>query len=162
MADDVVVTNLLDRISALEDENRSLRRLEDTIRYNNYLFDVFLSLTHDGIALLTPELRFLRLIHSAFGYAESEVLGQPILAYLHPEDQGSFREAFSTLLEGPKRTNSVVCRARQQRGEWSWAQFQMTDMLDDPQVQAIILSYRLIPPPEWTEVASFSELHDLP
>jgi PAS domain-containing protein len=145
--EDNVVAHLLSRISALEEENRNLERLEETIRDNTYLFEAFLSRTHDGIVLLTPEMTILRLIHPAFAHSEGELIGQSALRYLHPDDREPFTRAFIRLLGGPEKNHSLRCRARHKNGEWVLADFDMTDMLDDPKLQAILVSYRAIGSP---------------
>ena len=146
ISDDTVVAHLLARISALEEEKRDVQRLEEAIRSNQRLFEVLLSTTHEGILLLTPGMTILRLVHSALGYSEEEVLGQSPLLFLHKDDGDSFRLHFERLLNGPEKHGSLRCRARHRNGEWVTMDFKMTDMLDDTALQAIVLSYRVIEP----------------
>jgi len=143
-AEDQVVAHLLERISELEQENDNLRKLEQTIRRNIYLFDALLRASKEGIMLLTPELTILRVIHSALGYAERDLLGEPLLSFIHPDDAGSLRESWSKLVTGVRGTGIIDFRALAPDGSWNWLRGHATDMLDDPNVHAIVLNMRRI------------------
>ena len=142
ISDDTVIASLLARISALEAERREVERCEETIQTTRRLFEVLLSTTQEGILLLGTHMTILRLVHSALGYSEQEVLGQTPMLFLHSDDWDAFRLSFERLLSGPEETGSLRCRARRKTGEEVVMDFTMTDMLDDPALQAIILSYR--------------------
>ncbi len=142
ITDDTVIASLLARISALEAEKQDISRCEETIRTDRRLFEVLLSTTHEGILLLGAHMTILRLVHSALGYSEQEVVGQTPLLFLHNDDWDAFYSSFERLLNGPEKSCSLCCRARRKTGEQVVMDFTMTDMLDDPALQAIILSYR--------------------
>ena len=146
-ADDSVIANLLARISALEEEARKVEYLEETIRTNQRRFEILLTTTHDGIMLLTPQMTILRLLHSTLGYSEQDVIGQSPLIALHQDDWDAFRSNFDRLLSGLEKRVPLRCRVKDRNGEWVAMDFTMTDMLDDPVLQAIILSYRPVGDP---------------
>jgi PAS domain-containing protein len=141
------IPELLERISELEDENVNLRKLEEIIQNNTYLFEALLRASHEAILLLSPELTILRLIHSALGYSEKDVLGQSLLTFLHPDDVRRVEQACAGLISGSNKTCLVECRALGPRSTWVWEEFQMTDMLDDPCVQALVFNVRRISKP---------------
>jgi PAS domain-containing protein len=136
------VTGLLERISELEDENANLRRLEEAIQRNTHLFEALLRASREGILLLSPALTVLRVIRSSVGHAEKDLLGQSLLTFLHPDDAGRFEQACAGVLSGSAKTCPVECRALGPGDQWIWLEFQMTDMLDDPNVHAIVLNVR--------------------
>lgn len=133
---------LRDRIAELEEENANLRRLDDTIRRNMRLFDRILFRSREGILLLTPDMIVLRLIHSSVGYAAVDLSGQPVLQFVHPEDANRFRQSFSELLSAQSKTVHCEIRLKLGDGSWAWVEVEMTDLLDDPDVQAILLNGR--------------------
>jgi PAS domain S-box-containing protein len=135
---------LRDRIAELEEENANLRRLDDTIRRNMRLFDRILFRSREGILLLTPDMIILRLIHSSVGYTAVDLSGQPVLQFVHPEDASRFRKSFSELLSGQSKTARCEIRLMMNEGNWAWVEAEMTDLLDDPDVQAILLNGRNI------------------
>lgn len=98
--------------------------------------------------LLTPEMTILRLIHSVLGNSENELLGQPLLSMVHSEDSPAVGEAFSSLLNGRGETQVVECRVRGAEGPWNWFEIRMTDMPDDPHVQAIMLNCHPLAKPQ--------------
>lgn len=136
------MAHLQDRIAELEEENANLRRLDDTIRKNARLFDHILQRCREGIVLLTPDLIILRLIHSSVGYQEMELSGQPVLSFIHTDDASHFRNSFSQLLNAQASSVSCEFRLKKRDGSWAWLETEMTDMLDDPDVQAILLNAR--------------------
>jgi PAS domain S-box-containing protein len=133
---------LRERISELEAENANLRQLDETVRRNARLVQALLDKSQEGILLLTPQMTFLRMIHSVLGNTNQSVAGQSALVSIHPEDHGIFCEAFSRLLSNPSQAITFECRGWNTDGHWRWLEIEMTDMLDDPDVQAIVLNAR--------------------
>jgi|HubBroStandDraft_1064217.scaffolds.fasta_scaffold221974_2 PAS domain S-box-containing protein len=148
---DALVRYPLDRISTLDVEILSLHGLEETILRNTHLFELLLKKSHDGILLVTSEMTFLRVVHSAFGHAELDVVGQSVLGFIHPDDHERVKQLFSSLAGGRAATGTCQCRVQTPAGAWVWAEIEMTDLLDDPQVQAILFNYRALPghPPQY-------------
>ena len=138
------MNQLRDRIAELEEENANLRRLDDVIRKNIRLFDRILFRSREGILLLTPDMIILRLIHSSVGYTAVDLSGQPVLEFIHPEDAGRFSKSFSELLSAESKTAHCEVRLKMGDGSWAWVEVEMTDLLDDPDVQAILLNGRNI------------------
>jgi PAS domain-containing protein len=138
------IRQLRDRVSELEEENLNLRKLDEILRKTLRLFDLVLAKSHEGIVLVTPDLVVLRLIHSAVGYQETEVSGQTVLSLIHPDDVAVFQKTFSELVNG--QAKSAVCEFRIRQRDESYVQIagEMTDLLDDPDVQAILLNVRAV------------------
>jgi PAS domain S-box-containing protein len=142
------VAQLLERISELEEDNANLRRLEETIRTNTHMFEALLRGSHEGILLLSPELTILRVIHSAIGQTEKEVRGESLRGYVHPEDHPLLESCCAGFFNGPSERRVIEIRARGPDGKWVWVEGQVTDMLDDPDVQAIVMNFRRISRPD--------------
>ncbi|MGD0435793.1 MAG: PAS domain-containing protein [Bryobacteraceae bacterium] len=100
--------------------------------------------SQEGILLVTPKMMVLRLVHAAFGHSDADVAGQSVLLFIHPDDRDRFQQVFSRLLDGQSRTATCQSRVRNPREIWAPAEIEMTDLLDDPQVQAIVFNYRAI------------------
>lgn len=143
-AEDQVVSHLLERISELEDENDNLRKLEETIRRNSHLFDVLLRASQEAILLINPELTILRLIHSTLGYSENDLVGESVLAYIHPDDAHRLQDCLADLLRHHAEARAVEIRGLGANGKWIRLAGHLTDMLDDPNVQAIVVNLRRI------------------
>jgi PAS domain S-box-containing protein len=94
--------------------------------------------------LVAPRMTFLKVIHSVLGNSDQTLGERPLLSIRHPEDRARVSEAFSALLSAPDQTVVYECRASGENGDWCWMEVKMTDMLDDPNVQAIVLNNRNI------------------
>ena len=139
--DENAADQLRQRIAELEEENRSLLGLDETIRRNARLFDAILEKCREGILLISPDLIVLRLIHSSVGNREVDVVGQSVLSVIHPDDASSFQKSCAELLNA--RATAVSCEFRVRKADsWVWLACQMTDLLDDPDIQAILLNVR--------------------
>jgi PAS domain S-box-containing protein len=125
-------------------EDQALARLQAAIARNLRVFEVLLHRCNEGIALVTPEMTLLRLVHPLMSYHSSEILGASFLSYVHPDDAASVSTAFAQLLAGEKQTTVCECRALENDGTWRWIEMQMTDLLDDPDIAAILFNYRNI------------------
>lgn len=140
--EDPVIAHLLERISELEEQNENLRNLEETIRRNGHLFDVLLRASQEAILLINPELSILRLVHSTLGYSEQELLGQSLLAFVHPKDAHRVEHYCLSVLNGCAPARAVELRGLSPTGQWIWLTGHFTDMLSDASVQAIVVNLR--------------------
>jgi PAS domain S-box-containing protein len=136
------VESLRDRIAELEAENAYLRELEETVRRNARMVEALLAKSHDGFMLVTPQLTVLRIMHSAVGNSDENMAGHPVLTKVHPEDRARVTEAFARLLANPFQAVKIECRASTADGDWRWLEVEMTDMLDDPYIQAGVFNSR--------------------
>jgi PAS domain S-box-containing protein len=135
------IEKLTSRLSELEQENANLRLLDETIRRNTAMFEALVSNSSDGIALAGPDRRMVRVVRTALGYSPMQVIGMPFEAIIHAEDQHILLDCYNQLLDG--RSKSVEFEGRFQRpdGSTGWVLAKLTDMLDDPDVQAIVCNY---------------------
>jgi PAS domain S-box-containing protein len=141
---ELTVQQLHERLAELEAENAALRQLQETVRRNAKIFQAVLTKSHEGFLLVTPQLTFLRAIHSVLGNRNEDVVGRSLLAKIHPEDAAHVTECFVHLLAAPSQSVTVECRVSDSQGEWHWMEVEMTDMLDDPDIQAVVWNARAI------------------
>jgi len=144
---DEEILGLRERVAELEAENSSLRQVEQTLRRNAGLFKALLSSSHEGIILLTAHMTFLRVAHSLLGYNDEDLAGQSLLTVVHPDDCSAASAAFGRVVEGLTKVTECEVRVRDQRGTWHWLTLEMTDMLENEDVQAIVLNNRRIDRP---------------
>ena len=138
------ILQLRERVAELEAENVNLRQLEETVRRNARLVDALFKKSRDGFLLITPQMTFLRAIHSVLGNTDENLAGRSVLTQIHPDDCARFTAAFSHLLSNPSEALTIECRVCDRNGEWYWMEVEMTDMLDDPDVLAIVFNNRSI------------------
>ncbi len=135
------VQRLLDRISDLEQELWNTRRLHETIERNNRLFEALLASSQEGIALTRLDGVVIRVIRSVGGWDPGETAGMPIFRLIHPDDVEQMRQSYHQIAE--KRVEKVSHQFRLLRPDGSsmLVAGTVTDMLDDPAVQAIVHNY---------------------
>ena len=143
---DLSIEELRERVNELEVENARLLSLEKSLCRNARLFEALLAHSHDSIVLMTPQLTFLKVVHSVLGYNDCELAGQPLLPMVFPDDVPVVSETFERVVSGQENTAVCHCRALDKDGSWRWMEVKMTDMLNDPDVQAIVLNSRRIEP----------------
>ncbi len=146
--------SLRERISELEGEIANLTRLEDTIQRNNGLFEALLSASQDGIALTTPDARIVRIVKSVLEYGPLTMSGVSIYDIIHPEDRAAMRECYFQLVR--QRAHRVCHEVRMLKADGSvvWVEGAVTDMLDDPNVLAIVHNYRDVTQRKQAELAA--------
>lgn len=76
------------------------------------------------------------------GYASAELIGSDPFALIHPDDRARMRRIFAALLTRPGATVAVECRGLRKDGGTWWAAARGTNLLDDPGVGAIAVTYR--------------------
>lgn len=141
---DLSIEELRERVNELEVENARLRTTEEALCRNARLFEALLAHSHDSIVLMTPQLTFLKVVHSVLGYNDRDLAGQPLLPMVFADDVAVVSETFERVVSGQENSAVCHCRALDKDGSWHWMEVKMTDMLNDPDVQAIVLNSRRI------------------
>jgi len=129
------------RVSELEEDNSNLRLLDGAIRRNTALFHALLANSRDGIVLAGPDRTVIRVIHTMTGRTSSEASGQRAEAFVHPDDRATLVGCFERVVASGGREEFEV-RALRPDGTYFWIAGTVADMLDDPDVQAIVCNYR--------------------
>jgi len=99
----------------------------------------------EGISLILPDTT---LIYSSpgitriAGYDPHDVLGAKIETRFHPEDLPRFKALIESLSKNPGSSAELRYRYRPGDRSWRWMEATVTNMLEEPSVQAIVLNYR--------------------
>ena len=136
-----VIGRLQSRISNLEGEIFNLRSLEETLRHNTALFESLIAHSSAGIALTGPDRRILKVVRGLTAFDPTSLIGSLIELCAIPDDQQLILECYRELLgrtsQQVKQEIRVPCADR----TIHWFSITLTDMLDNPDVQAIVLNY---------------------
>jgi diguanylate cyclase (GGDEF)-like protein/PAS domain S-box-containing protein len=76
------------------------------------------------------------------GFEPGEVMGWNPLEFLNADDSGHVVAAIAGTLGLPGPDGPVQCRARHRDGSWRWLEIIVTNLLEDPDVQGIVLNAR--------------------
>ncbi len=135
------IERLTSRISELEQENANLRRLDESIRRNTAMFEAMMANSSAGIALMGPDRRIVKIVRAAMGFGRNDLVGLPVETLIHPEDQEILVDCYEQLLRGSAKSVEFEGRLWRPDGSLGWVVAKFTDMLDDPNVQAIVCNY---------------------
>ena len=108
-------------------------------------FTAMIEKISDGISLLGPDGTVTWQSPSAlrlFGYIPEEVLGKTAFAYVHPEDMAQLGPVFEDLMSHPGKSVVAEFRILHKNGSWRWMEAIGTNLLNDPDLHAVVLNYR--------------------
>ena len=97
------------------------------------------------IALLSPEGTVLYTspsIQRVLGYTPEECMAKSAGAIVHPDDRAALAHTFQHLLAIPGLMETHQFRCRHKDGTWRWVEAVMTNVLQDPDVQALVMYVR--------------------
>ncbi len=123
------------------------KRAEEALRASERRFRTLIENSADAIALFAPDGRILYASPSTprvIGYAPEELVRFNAFDLIHPEDEGVLAGGIAALLERPGASVDVQARVRHKDGAWHWFEGTFTNMIDDPNVGAIVNNFRNI------------------
>jgi PAS domain S-box-containing protein len=108
-------------------------------------FRVLIEHSPDVIALLTPEGTVIYAspsIERVLGYTPQEYMANNGFANIHPGDIASLAHTFQHMLAIPGLVDTQQFRCFHKDGTWRWAEATLTNLLHEPDVQAIVMNLR--------------------
>jgi PAS domain S-box-containing protein len=83
-------------------------------------------------------------VSKTLGYSSEELLQKSIFDLIHPEDLPSFKEKRDEILGSNGATFQYQRRMLCKNGEWIWCEGTVTNLLEEPSMQAILSNFRNI------------------
>ena len=77
-----------------------------------------------------------------WGFAANGLMGKPLLAAVHPDDQFAFEDMLKPLQAAPGSTHSTELRIRDASGGWNYVELILTNLLNDPDVAGMVATAR--------------------
>lgn len=130
----------------LKNEVARRERVEVALRASERRFRSLIENSADAFVLFTPDGR--RLYYASpsmprvLGYSPEELASLSAHDILHPQDVEVFTEAVAAILGRPGAGADVQLRVRHKDGAWHWFEGTYTNMIDDPNVGAIVCNFR--------------------
>src|SRR5258708_11813626 len=113
--------------------------------YSDRRFRVLIEHSTEAIALLTPEGTVTYAspsLERVLGDTPQEFMAINGFAVIHPGDIASIAHTFQQLLAIPGLVDTKQFRSRHKDGTWRWVEATMTNLLHDPDVQALVTNLR--------------------
>ncbi len=125
---------------------RDQKRWSDQgLRNSERRFRSLIENSSDGIALVDADATIVYLNPTVLritGYPAEEVVGRHLLDFVHEEDTEHIRARITQVIQQPAAQESFLGRFRHKNGEWLWVECTATNLVAEPCVHAILLSYR--------------------
>jgi diguanylate cyclase (GGDEF)-like protein/PAS domain S-box-containing protein len=137
--------NLLEQLDAsLHELGRTEQRFRSLVQHAS---DITTVVGRDGcISYISPSV--LRVL----GYTAEDVLGRPILSFLHPDDRAELSRQYALLVDSPGVSVTYQGRYQHAEGGWHWLDVITTNLLDEPSVRGFVSNAR--------EITETRQLHD--
>ena len=118
-------------------------------RYENELkqYQAFVKNSTDLITLLDTagRIKFNNpMIEHLLGYEQGDLIGEDPFEYIHPDDRSQVREKLEQLIAESGAIDITEFRFKHANGSWVWFESRGRNRLDDPNIEAIIVSQRNI------------------
>jgi len=117
-------------------------------------FRALVEQSSDALALTTAEGTILYASPSTVrvtGYVADELIGLNGFDFLHPDELERAPQRFNTILDHPGEVTTFEYRLRHKDGTWHWMESNVTNLLHDPIIGAIVVNFRDITEPKQAE-----------
>jgi chemotaxis family two-component system sensor kinase Cph1 len=101
--------------------------------------------SHDAISVIDTEGEILygsAATTKLFGYRPEEIVGRNCLELIHPEDREHSSRALRDVVTKPTDPLQWDARVRHKNGNYSWVESTVSNLLVEPDVQAIVVNHR--------------------
>ena len=76
------------------------------------------------------------------GYPPNSFVGHNLFDLFHPDERAAAVQLLEQVVKHPGSVKEALFRLRHQDGSWRWMEGTLTNLLDEPAVQSIVINYR--------------------
>ncbi len=134
----VQASNLRTRMLALRTSGQALDQQQGRFRaLIENISEVILVLNPDAtVQYVSPS------IVNVLGYDQTERTENSAFDLVHPDDVEEVKRRFAQTLQEPGKRVALVLRMRHKSGDWRTMSLNATNLVDDPNVAGVVMSYR--------------------
>jgi|GEM_PF-871748 len=121
------------------------KQAEEALRRREELFRAMIVNSYDVISLCSSDGSILYKSPSVtryFGWSVEELLGENIFNFVHSDDRSIVRNHLNGLLAAEGVSLGAQFRYRHKNGSYRWVEAKSTNLLQNPNVRAIVTNYR--------------------
>lgn len=121
------------------------RKAEDALRTNEHMLRSMIRYGKDIMTLIGPDGKVKYRSPSygfILGYSEEEMESMSIFETVHPDDIEGMKENMKLLMTHPGQTLDISWRQRHQSGNYKWMEGTGTNLLNEPDVNALVCNFR--------------------
>ncbi len=131
---------MLNMLNDITDRKQTEQALND----NEKRFNALLENGLDNISLLSADGALVwesPATIRTLDYKPDEFVGRNIFELLHPDDQERILDQFADLVQKPGSRERDSFRLRHADGSWRWVEAVVTNLLNEPSVNAMVVNY---------------------
>jgi PAS domain S-box-containing protein len=120
------------------------KNTEEALKQSEIRFRALIDNAPDGIALLNKNLGFSFISPSSnriLGYTSEDAEINPD-TITHPDDLPAVHEAIGKLMNEPGNVTTIRYRLMHKNGDWRWLESTITNLFDDPAIEALVINFR--------------------
>ncbi len=117
---------------------------EQKLAQSEKRFRALVENSHDGICLADIEGNISFVSDSGtkiLGYNTAEVTGHNLFSFIHPDDKKLAADTLKAIRSSHGITATITYRARHKNGLWRWLKSNITNLLNEPTVNAYVFNY---------------------
>jgi PAS domain S-box-containing protein len=121
-----------------------IHRSNQLIEARERRFRALIENSAEGIALFDPSGTVIYASPSTaqiLGYTTFDFVGTDFTLHIHPQDWSQIARAFAQAIEMPNLGVSFTGRFRRSDGVWIWVAGTLTNLLTNPDVEAVVANY---------------------
>lgn len=137
--------NLKETIQTLQTEVVERREAEETVKQSEERFRALIENSADGITLLDANGISIYDSPAAprmLGYDPGELLGRNVFELIHADDLPDVMDLFQNVVKSYGSRATSIFRFRHKDGSWRWLEAVVTNLLNEPAVEAIVANYK--------------------
>ena len=118
---------------------------QKTLAKSEAMFRAVLDHSREGILFTDAQGIILyrsRSFKNFNGVEDEARLGKQSFDLVHPEDETQVRAAWQRMLEDPATHHRIQCRIKHTDGSWRWIEANLRNLLEHPQVGAVVIASR--------------------
>ena len=121
------------------------RQAEEKLKSSESRFRALIENGLDNISLLAVDGTLLWESPATvrmLGYQPDEFIGKDMFSLVHPDDLEWMREIYGEIIQTPGGRQHRSFRLRHANGTWRWVEAIVTNLLNEPSVNALVVNYR--------------------
>jgi PAS domain S-box-containing protein len=121
------------------------KQAEEAVASIQRRFQALIENAPDGIALLGTDGKLRQVtpsIHEILGYTMEEAVEQDPVPLTHPDDLPGLQALLKNLVQTPNAVFQTQFRFLHQDGTWRWLECSVSNLIQEPAVEAIVFNYR--------------------
>jgi PAS domain S-box-containing protein len=129
------------------EKERRYKETESLLLKNENRFRALIENSTDMITLTDAEGNFIYAspsITKIFGYEQQEFIHKPIFDFFHPDDLPCLTIQRKGILNEPGKSFNFQYRILHKNGQWIWCEGTLTNMFDQPHINALVSNFREI------------------